>query len=220
MSVKVIVILIFIGIALFGFINLIIGLHRLTEKHKLIAEFTKRLIKMANIYFSDNKISDGDYEWLLVNVDEVNNMLGAAGSISYKPAFANYIHNNYQILINTLPQFKTRNGVEHDDISFIEALLKRFTGVLSKTIKDQQNDLKNPIKWFSEGISFLLSLPFAFLKSIGVLSASKYGRTTDSSIFKATAGVISLVSFIDAAYAVITGNSFTVQIIQSLILKL
>ena len=175
---------------------------------------------MANIYFSDNKISDGDYEWLLVNVDEVNNMLGAAGSISYKPAFANYIHNNYQILINTLPQFKTRNGVEHDDISFIEALLKRFTGVLSKTIKDQQNDLKNPIKWFSEGISFLLSLPFAFLKSIGVLSASKYGRTTDSSIFKATAGVISLVSFIDAAYAVITGNSFTVQIIQSLILKL
>lgn len=220
MSVKVIAILILIGVALFGFINLIIGLYRLTEKHKLITEFTKRLIKMANIYFSNNKLSDGDYDWLLANVDEVNNMLGSAGSISYKPAFANYIHNNYQILINTLPQFKTRNGVEHDDISFIEALLKRFTGVLSKTIKDQQNDLKNPIKWFSEGISFLLSLPFAFLKSIGVLSASKYGLTTSSSIFKVTAGVISIVSFIDAVYAVISGNSFTFQIIQSLILKL
>jgi hypothetical protein len=219
MSIKVIAVLTLIGIVLFGFIKLIIGLHRLTEKHKLITEFTKRLIKMANIYFSDNKISDGDYEWLLANVDEVNNMLGVVGNISYKPAYANYMHNNYQILINTLPQFKTRLGVEHDDISFIESLLKRFAGVLNKTIQGQRSDLKNPIKWFSEGVSFLLSLPLAFLESIGVLNTSNYSRAKSSRLFKALVGIVSVVSFIDALYAIITGNSFTVQIIQSLILK-
>lgn len=220
MNINVIAVLMLCTIALIGLINIIVGLYRLNERHSLLVKFTKKFIKMANDYFTNDSFSEEDYEWLLANVDEVNNMLGVVGTISYKPAYANYIHNNYQVLINTLPQFKSSLGVHHDDISFIESLLKRFAGVLGKTIKGQKSDLNNPMKWFSEGISFFLSLPLAFLESIGALSAINYGRAKSSKVFKAMVGIISAVSFMDAVYAIIAGHSFAVQFIQSIITKL
>lgn len=220
MNANVVALLVFFGILIVGFVHLVIGIYKLNAKYELITEFTKRFINLSNIYFDKGDVSSENYEWLLANVDEVNNMLGAAGTISYKPAFANYIQNNYQVLINTIPHFKTRAGVEPDEVSFIEALLKRFASVLNKSIKDERRDVKNPFKWFLEGVSVLLSVPLNILKSLGVLSSGAYGKVTKSGLFKAIVSIIALISFVDTLYTIFSGSSFTVQIIYSIVSKL
>lgn len=220
MNANLVALLVFFGILVVGLVHLAVGLYRLSTKHALITEFTKRFINLSNIYFDNGNVSSENYEWLLANVDEVNNMLGSAGTISYKPAYANYIQNNYQVLINTIPHFKTRAGVERDEASFIEALLKRFASVVNKSIKEERRDIKNPFKWFLEGVSVLLSVPLNILKSLGVLSAGAYGKVTQSSLFKGVVSFVALVSFVDTIYTIFTGSSFTIHLIHTVISKL
>jgi len=220
MNASIMAILILVSILIIGFFKLILSLRTVNKNGNLLVEFTKKFIELANAYYSDEDFQNENYEYLLANVDEVNNLLGGAGVIAYKPAYANFMHNNYQILINTLPQFKSQMGPHQDDVTSLESILKRVAGVIKKEATAQISDLKNPLKWFSAGISSILSLPLTFLKSIGLLSNRSYNKVKTSGVFKFLIGIISLISFIDTIYTIFTGTSFSIQLIKLIITKL
>ena len=207
----------FLALLIVGFISLLRDLGVLVEKHNFLTEFRNRFVKFAIAYFDDQKLEDKEYQWLLENVDEASSTLGGADAMTYRPPFANYIVNNYQLLINLIPSFNTSMGAHRDDATSAESILTRFTGQLNKYIKRSRKELRNPVNWLVEGVAVVLSVPLLLLSKFGILSKSIYGKIRSSRFLRFIAGVISLISMIDAVYVIVTKSSFTVELVKQLL---
>lgn len=189
----------------------------LVEKRDLLAEFRQRFVKFAVEYFDKDKMDNKEYQWLLENVDEVSSILGGADTMTYRPAFANYVINNYQLLINLIPSFNSSMGAHRDDASSADSILARFIGTFNKYIENSRKKLINPINWLTEGVATILSMPLFLLGQFGILGKNVYGRVRQSRLFGLLAGIIGLISTADAIYAIASGNSFTVEFIKKVL---
>ena len=189
----------------------------LVEKRDLLAEFRQRFVKFAVEYFDKDKMDNKEYQWLLENVDEVSSILGGADTMTYRPAFANYVINNYQLLINLIPSFISSMGAHRDDASSADSILARFIGTFNKYIENSRKKLINPINWLTEGVATILSMPLFLLGQFGILGKNVYGRVRQSRLFGLLAGIIGLISTADAIYAIASGNSFTVEFIKKVL---
>lgn len=211
------IILGFVTLLLIGFVSLFRDFMLLVEKRDLLAEFRQRFVKFAVEYFDKDKMDNKEYQWLLENVDEVSSILGGADTMTYRPAFANYVINNYQLLINLIPSFISSMGAHRDDASSADSILARFIGTFNKYIENSRKKLINPINWLTEGVATILSMPLFLLGQFGILGKNVYGRVRQSRLFGLLAGIIGLISTADAIYAIASGNSFTVEFIKKVL---
>lgn len=211
------IILGFVTLLLIGFVSLFRDFMLLVEKRDLLAEFRQRFVKFAVEYFDKDKMDNKEYQWLLENVDEVSSILGGADTMTYRPAFANYVINNYQLLINLIPSFNSSMGAHRDDASSADSILARFIGTFNKYIENSRKKLINPINWLTEGVATILSMPLFLLGQFGILGKNVYGRVRQSRLFGLLAGIIGLISTADAIYAIASGNSFTVEFIKKVL---
>ena len=211
------IILGFVTLLLIGFVSLFRDFMLLVEKRDLLAEFRQRFVKFAVEYFDKDKMDNKEYQWLLENVDEVSSILGGADTMTYRPAFANYVINNYQLLINLIPSFNLSMGAHRDDASSADSILARFIGTFNKYIENSRKKLINPINWLTEGVATILSMPLFLLGQFGILGKNVYGRVRQSRLFGLLAGIIGLISTADAIYAIASGNSFTVEFIKKVL---
>lgn len=211
------IILGFVTLLLIGFVSLFRDFMLLVEKRDLLAEFRQRFVKFAVEYFDKDKMDNKEYQWLLENVDEVSSILGGADTMTYRPAFANYVINNYQLLINLIPSFNSSMGAHRDDASSADSILARFIGTFNKYIENSRKKLINPINWLTEGVATILSMPLFLLGQFGILGKNVYGRVRQSRLFGLLAGIIGLISTADAIYAIASGNSFTAEFIKKVL---
>lgn len=211
------IILGFVTLLTIGFGSLLRDLILLAEKRDLLLEFRKRFVKFSIAYFDKGNLNNKEYQWLLENVDEVSSILGGADTMTYRPAFANYVINNYQLLINLIPSFNSSMGAHRDDASSADSILTRFIGTFNKYIEKSRKKLINPINWLTEGVATILSMPLFLLGQFGVLSKNTYGKVRQSRLFGLLAGIIGLVSTADAIYAIASGNSFTVEFTKKIL---
>ena len=203
-----------------GFFSLFRDVGLVMEKHELIVEFRNRFVAFAVKYFDDGELDNKEYQWLLENVDEISLLLGGADTMTYRPAYANYVINNYQLLINLLPSFNSSMGAHRDDATSAVSILTRYTGSLGKRITEQRRKLRNPINWLLEGVAAILSMPLLLLKQFGILSKNAYGRMRNSRVLHVISGLIALVSAIDTVYIIVNRNSFTVELLTQVIDKM
>lgn len=203
-----------------GFFGLLRDIRLAAEKHELMMEFRGRFIKFAIEYFEKEELNSKEYQWLLENVDEISSLLGGADTMSYRPAYANYVINNYQLLINLLPSFNSSMGAHRDDATSADSILTRYVGSLGKRIAEQRKRLRNPINWLLEGVTILLSIPLLLLKQFGILSKNAYNTARNSGILRFISGIVALVSTIDTVYIILTRNSFTVELATQAIEKI
>lgn len=199
-----------------GFISLLRDINMMVEKYDFLIEFRSKFVKFAISYFEEDKLDSEKYQWLLENVDEASSALGGMDTMTYKPAFANYVIPNYQLLINLIPSFNSSMGAHHDDATSAQSILTRVTGSLKKYIDIERKKLRNPINWLIEGLTVILSTPLLLLKQFGILSKNTYGSIRGSRVFHFIVGVVGLISTIDAIYVIVTGDSFTVELIKNL----
>lgn len=203
-----------------GFFSLFRDIGLVAEKYELIVEFRNRFVKFAVKYFDDSELDNEEYQWLLENVDEISSLLGGADTMTYRPAYANYVINNYQLLINLLPSFNSSMGAHRDDATSAYSILTRYVGSLGKRVTEQREKLRNPINWLLEGVAIVLSAPLLLLRQFGILSQSTYGAVRNSSMMRIVSGLIALVGTIDTAYIIVTRNSFTIELIAQTIEKI
>jgi hypothetical protein len=208
---------ILIVILAIGFASLFRGVYTLNQKYEFIVKFRNKFIKFAVAYFEQDKLNEGEYRWLLENVDEASLMLGSAARMTYRPPFANYIINDYELLINLIPEFNTSTGAHRDNVTSAESILTRFSGTLKKTIDKERGKLKNPIVWLVEGIAVILSLPFLLLNEFGLLNGRLYDKVRQGRLIKFLAGAIGIISTADTINTTFTGNSFTIELIKRLL---
>lgn len=208
-----------------GFIDVYKRHSRIVEKIDFAGEYRNKFVELANKYFQDydrfsrsGTLDNELYVWLTLNVSKMQSNVGTFGVMSYKPAFQNYMINNYQIIINTLPKFR-EGQVQNFDVGSVDDCLLRYIGYLEDYKKETEKNVKNPIVWFREGFKEIISIPLFILSSFGIFSRRTVDSIMDSVIFKILAGLIALVTLVSGLVTIVVGYDQTVKFIFGLLGK-
>ncbi|MBU6186613.1 MAG: hypothetical protein KGQ16_09410 [Cyanobacteria bacterium REEB444] len=196
---------------------------RVVKKIDFAGEYRNKFVEFANKYFQtyDRYSRSGDFDgelyvWLTMNVSKIQNYVGSFGVMSYKLAFQNYMINNYQIIINTIPKFR-EGQVENFDVGAVDDCLLRYIGYLEEDSKDTLKNLRNPIVWFREGFREILSVPIFILSWFGIISNRTVNSIKDSLIHKVIAGLIALVTLVSGLVTIVVGYDQTLEFVNRLL---
>ena len=205
-----------------GIMLLIIGLARIFCDIKFIQkkmEFAHEFYTKLGEYLKSQGKDFQTYSWLIQRSPKFQREMGFYGLVaSYSPPFSNNTFNNYQIILNIIPEVRR----EFDDVSPIAdrrflreyaALLNesilRYVGNLSDDLEIAQKKIKNPVIWLTEGISWILLLPFSILNWIGLMSETIINNIANNPLFKIVAGIVTLLGFLSTVMTIVIGwNSF------------
>lgn len=208
-----------------GFVQVYNRHSRVIKKIEFSGEYRNKFIEFSNKYFQtyDRYSRSGDFDgelyvWLTMNVSKIQNYVGSFGVMSYKPAFQNYMINNYQIIINTIPKFR-EGQVENFDVGGVDDCLLRYIGYLEEYSKDTLKNLRNPIVWFREGFREILSIPIFILSWFGIISNRTVNSIKDSLIYKVISGLIALVTLVSGVVTIVVGYDQTLEFVNRLIGK-
>ena len=208
-----------------GFVQVYNRHSRVVKKIDFAEEYRNKFVEFTNKYFKtyEHYSSSGDFDgelyvWLTMNVNKIQNFVGSFGVVSYKPAFQNYMINNYQIIINTIPKFR-EGKVKNIDVGAVDDCLLRYIGYLEENSKDTLKNLRNPIIWFREGFREILSIPIFILSWFGIISNRTVNSINDSLIYKVIAGLIALVTLVSGLVTIVVGYEQTLEFVNRLIGK-
>ncbi len=209
--------IVFVSLAIviiIGFVNILFDHQKLIKKMNFASEYLTKFQQFKNLYTTN---FDGEtYYWLTYHVPKIQLQLGSFGIGGYQPPFANYIHTNYPIIINVLPEM--RNGTADSSmINGCEEALIRYIGFLEDYTEKSMNQMKNPLKWFLEGVKLIISSPFLVFYWLGLISLSCVEKIRNNYIFQIFSGFIALSELIASIITIIIGWEKFVNLIQKLL---
>jgi hypothetical protein len=215
---------------IFGFLFILfLGLYEIKNKIKDIdikrefaveyrIKFIDFVCKYKNNYDHFTNIGNLDnelYIWLTMNANKMQNYLGSYGLLDYKPQFQNYYFQNFQIITNTIPKFRTHN-IDEFDINTSDDCLLRYIGYLEEYRNITLKNIKNPIIWFREGLKIIFNIPFFILLSLDIFDRNKVNKIKDSIIYKFTISIFTLTTFISGCVTIIVGYDESIEFIKKL----
>ena len=214
-----------LAVFIIGFVQVYNRHSRVVRKIDFASEYRNKFVDFSNKYFKtyDRYSRTGDFDgeqyvWLTMNVSKIQNYVGSFGEMTYKPAFQNYMINNYQIIINTIPKFR-EGQVESFDVGAVDDCLLRYIGHLEEYSKDTQKNLRNPIVWFREGFREIMSIPIFILSWFGIISNRTVNSIKNSLLYKVISGLIALVTLVSGVVTIIVGYDQTIEFVNRLIGK-
>jgi hypothetical protein len=212
-------------VMLFGFIQVVRRNSRLLSKIKFTNDYRNKFIQFSNQYFETydrfnrtGNVHGDQYIWLTMNVNKIQNMVGTFGVMTYKPAFQDYMINNYYVIINTIPKFR-EGPIESFDVNSVDDCLLRYLGHLEDLSKDTQKNLRNPIIWFREGFKEIISTPIFLLNWFGIISNKRLSSIKASVFYKIITGLIALVTLVSGIVTIVVGYDQTMTFIKNLVFK-
>jgi hypothetical protein len=221
--ITILIILGILTIVVIGFVLVYNRHSRVIKRIEFAGEYRNKFIEFANKYFKNydrwSRTGDFDgelYVWLTMNVSKIQNYVGSFGEMTYKPAFQNYMINNYQIIINTIPKFR-EGQVENFDVGAVDDCLLRYIGHLEEYSKDTNKNLRNPIVWFREGFKEVMSIPIFILSWFGIISNRTVNSIKNSLIYKVISGLIALVTLVSGIVTIIVGYDQTREFIKKIL---
>jgi hypothetical protein len=211
---QVALILILIGLMTLGCFSILRKQKILIAKHSFADEYLNKFDKLSNQTPNQGMLGNQLYVWLTKNVDKMQQMLGVAGMVHYKPPAEWYVINDYEILINTLAQIS--NGTaEGDDIDFCSNLILRLVGALEERKKIINKNLQNPVMWFFEGVRVIITSPLYFLHSFGLLGSSTAEKLSESLFMRFVSGIIAIVGFLASIVQIFQGWDDVVKVLKT-----
>lgn len=178
---------IFFTVAAIGIIRLIYDLCLLI-KRKIFGE---KYLSRFNQLIEGGPNERRHYQWLLRKVSKIENEMGGFGvAVFYRPAFANYAFQDYEVISNTLLNI---GPVSAKDLEMSQAILERYIGALDDSISKNLSHLINPAVWLTRTVRLiLLDIPLWMLYSFGLISKIRKNKIKTSSIISKIIGVITL----------------------------
>lgn len=203
---------------LIGFINYMIKKNENNTRAKFLVEFKSKFHDYANSYGQDNSA----YSWLIQRSNKMQNQMGSQGILdSFKPPYANYMYNNYPIILNMIPSmhedFKghyLRRQAQQYARTIDEALI-RYYGSLVDENDFLQKKIRNPASCFQEGIKQIVGIPIYILGLFGIMNSKMVGAIISSGLFSILSGIITLTGFVSAVLSLVVGwDDFLLKVQQ------
>lgn len=168
-----------VAILVIGFLKLCLKYRIQKEELNFAIEFLNKYRTFTDIYLDSGKFDGESYTWLTLNSVKMHFQMGLLGRTNYRPAFENYIHRNYSMVLNVIPQIRT--GVVHNnDIVTLDDMILRFIGLKQNIIQDFRKKLFNPFIWLREGVQFCILLPLSILEWFGLAKEGAVSRAENS----------------------------------------
>jgi hypothetical protein len=190
--------------------------HQLWFTHRFFSAFQKYCQSVGN--------DINTYRWLMEHSQSMQWAMGEGGILAvYRPAYANYAINNFQIIINMLPEvrqcfegnFSYRFTQPH--IAIVQDTLLRFIGVLKVKRNMAIRALLNPLQWLRLGIQATLSSPFVLLHWVGLVSSASTNRVTGHPIFRIVSGLVTITGFIASVLTLIVERDTILSLIKQVL---
>lgn len=178
----------------------------LVERQKFTHEFQRYFVQFAESRGTDSE----SFLWVMKNMDRMQANLGVIGVLDgYRPAYANYIVRNHQILINTLPEIQT--GHAHPAmIDSCQVAILRYIGTLDRWVADSNHQLVNPLVYLKEGVSTIISLPIYLLSALGLIAIESTERFRLSHFVQFLSMCVVLIGLVGSIIGIVTGwDQFT-----------
>jgi hypothetical protein len=213
-----------LGIALvmaIGFFKTLAYYRALKKRRDFVSEFSDKFVEFANKPDFDGKL----YYWLTHNSVAVQSELGPLGIVTYKPPAAGYMIQNYQIVVNLLPELrreKTENRLFRNDeihreyASMCLDVLVRYLGVIDRWLQGAKGELQNPLIWLRQGVQAILLLPAYILHWFGLLGAAAIGTLTRNILVKGISAIVAIVGLLSGLVTIIVGWDQSIRIIEPL----
>ena len=173
--------------AAIGVIELIYNFCLLKQRKRFGEKYLLKYKQLVDSGPSEKK----HYQWLLRNVDKMENQMGEYGLIGYRPPYANYQIPNYPALSNTLLNIRTPASV---DLAGTQALLERYIGALEDAISKKWREMFNPLVWLTRAVRLiLLDGPLWIFRSVGLISGNTENKIRNHSLATPIVGAITLL---------------------------
>lgn len=213
---QIITALILLSIMILGLISILNKRNTLIGQHKFTSEYLLKFSEFTTSISKSTDVQNKSYIWLTKNVDKMQEMIGPAGKVYYKPAFERIVIQDYQILVNTITQLANSN-VHMDDLYTCNNLLLRFTGFLENQLEELHREVYNPFVWFFYGVKIILTSPLYFLNWFGILDVSATKNLSESLLTRFASGIVALIGFASSIIAIIKDWGFIVGLFQSIL---
>jgi hypothetical protein len=210
-------------IFIIGLRTLIIRYNSLNESYEFANEYRRKFIDLSNYYFKTydswnrrGQIDSDLYMWLTKNVNRIQADLGYLGIMHFVAPFQIYQISNYQIVINTIPKFRS-GEVKDFDVDSADDCLLRYIGALEQIINRLKKKIRNPLIWFKEGFQQIVSLPLYILNWFGILEDRTIRKVVTNYFFKMLSGIGGIVAFVSALVTIIQGKEAVLFYIKQLL---
>jgi hypothetical protein len=223
---KMDIILIVLGVILLGFIIKVIDLKNVLKRDEFTRNYRDKFIILVDSILKDKNFNKLLYYELTLDVKAMQSELGNDGVYFHMTDnLKGYSGNNYQLLINFLPELK--NSVyEMENEIFRNRLIQsigdsddmfiRHFGTLNELKKSIFKELKNPFSCFSEGMKTINALPIFILNWFGFLSDNNTMKLRNSWIIKGINLILIIISLISAIITIVLGWDEFQQIITNI----
>jgi hypothetical protein len=202
-----------------GWVRLLLDYRKLKQRRAFVDEYFDKFNQFANTYYMERRINQELYSWLTYKVTRIQSELGDYGVLAaYRPAFANYMLQDYPIIINTLPGMVRGTAYQSDVGTCIESLM-RYMGAMDEGLDDFARQLRNPFIWLREGVRFITLLPILILHWSGLVGPSFVRRISNSALIKIISGSIVIVGLISSIVTIVLGWEQFINVTQSLLRK-
>ena len=213
-----------------------IGLLRVIHKVKVQNEQKNFSINYLNNFreFANGLMNgsfDGEkYQWLKLNSSKMQIMMGSYGVATYKPPGANFMYNNYQVIVNGITEIKDNyirmadgfglnieKKILRESIGIIDDVLLTYIGALDSNGEHLYKDLKNPFVWFREGVRFIVTFPIYLMHWSGLIRYSTYSSVANNIFVKFISFIVGIITFVSSIVTIVTGYSSFITVLQNLI---
>lgn len=170
----------------------------LKYQHKLVA------------YLESSGESEDDYAWLVKKSSKIQKIFRRLGlSYTYMPAFAGYMHKNYQIFTNQPSILRDRLL---DDWATETLILESFN-LMNNTLLRMNGDLETILEspglkfsfgnMYTNGIKIILAFPLKLLSMFNVVENRRYNNVFNSKIFSVIGGITATLAFLATLMSIV-----------------
>ncbi|MGG3269864.1 hypothetical protein ABEP16_13205 [Priestia aryabhattai] len=224
--------IIIVILSLLGFFKLVLDIRKIGNLREFSVDFVNMFRKLIN-QLQNNNFDSELYQSLRLKSAEMQTIMGNYGvARKYKPAGANYIYNNYEIVVNGLAEIRNLHiqmagGFDSsfekrmlaESASMIDDVLITYIGVLNTQQKKLIIEIKNPFILLREGVRLIVTSPISLIYWSGLIRYRTYDSLSNNIFVKLISVIIGLVGLISSIITIVTGYNPFMDIFNKLILK-
>lgn len=174
-----------------GFVDRLAALRERIQRREAIVTFASSFKSYVESDFERGQT----YQWLLMNANEVESILGGYAIMHWKPPMhppGSYIP-TLAITHGLSELSDDRRYLRSSDgfwVRMIEDTVVRYLGVVESEIRKAQKEIRSPSAWLRGGIHFMAMAPFLLLRWLNLLSVSRVRAIEENYFTKLLQAVI------------------------------
>ena len=202
MNVVAIWILIIVILLVIGVARILFALRNQGEDENLFEDYYEHF--NALVKNPDSRETDKDRNWLIVNSHPMSDLLGTYG-MAYSQSRGSLSIPVHLVpeLCHDLHSYSSTPYMNEEICRAVMTCLGQFRGILDGRRKRLLSYLKNPLRWFFEGVRGIISVSFFILESMGITSGGLSQKVMSSRIMEVLAGIASIITIVAFVYQVL-----------------